>query len=358
MTNFGPTSSPEPAAGRSRGIAIHLLKASVTLIVIAAVGFAARGALQAWHETSDANRIGWQDIGWSWLWVSAALYALSLVPSSLVLSRALASLHQPVSLPLVVAAQLVGHVGKYVPGKAMVIILRASILNRGTAEVSIKLSAIAVIIETLNLIAVGAALSTVLVIVLDAPEWLRWVSGLMALGATIATLPPVLRFALSLKFRLRSTAAALRRRSLNQTDVTDRDREPLTWDSSDLLASWIWCTISWVFTGLSMAAVVAALVPYDQVPSVISLILICSAAMMLAFVAGFVSLLPGGAGVRELVLTALLEPSLGAGPAVVAAILARLIQLGVESILAAVVWCLFLPRYREAGRTPAAETEV
>lgn len=350
MTKPEPTSS----AGRpdrpgrphdARSWAIRLLKMTLTLVVIGAVVFAARGTIRAWHETAGANRIGWQDVRWSWLGVSGLLYAISLIPSSLVLGRALAALNQPISLPLVMAAQLVGHVGKYVPGKAMVIILRASVLNRGAAQVSLKLSAIAVIIETLNLIAVGAALSMILVIALDAPDWLQWVSGLMAVGAAVGTLPPVLRFALSLKFRLRNRAASWRGRQPSEMASTGPPADTLSWNTKDLLVSWWWCALSWAFTGLSMAAVVAALIPYQQIPSVIGLILICSAAMMLAFVAGFLSLLPGGAGVREVVLTTLLEPTLGAGPALVAAVLARLIQLAVESLLAVSVWGLFLPRY-------------
>ena len=323
---------------RLRLWAVRLAKWMITLSVIVAVAFAARESVSKWQQQSTATRITLADVRWGWLVLSAATYAISLIPAGLVLRRALAALHQPIGLRLVMAAQLVGHLGKYVPGKAMVIVLRASILSRGEAKVSIKLSAIAVIIETLNLIAVGAALAFLLVIVLDTPPWIKWGSGLMAVAAAIGTLPPVLRFALSRRLRIRT-----RRTPANESVPP----KVLDWTTKDLVAAWLWCAISWIFTGISMTAVVLALVPMATDQSIVSLTLICSAAAMLAFVAGFLSLLPGGVGVRETVLATLLGPIIGPGPALLSAVAARLVQLGVESILAAGIWIMMNRRRTE-----------
>jgi uncharacterized membrane protein YbhN (UPF0104 family) len=311
--------------------AVRLGKWMITVLVIAAVALAARESVSKWQQQSTATRITLADIRWDWLAFSAVTYAISLIPAGLVLRRALAALHQPIGLPLVMAAQLVGHLGKYVPGKAMVIILRASILSRGATKVSIKLSAIAVVIETLNLIAVGAALAFLLVIVLDTPPWIKWGSALMAVAAAVGTLPAVMRFALSRRLRIRT-----RRTPENETVPPI----PLNWTKNDLAAAWFWCTVSWIFTGISMTAVVLALVPSAAGQSIVSLTLICSAAAMLAFVAGFLSLLPGGVGVRETVLATLLGPIIGPGPALLSAVVARLVQLAVESILAAGIWTM------------------
>lgn len=320
---------------RLRGWAVRLGKWMVTLVVIGAVAFAARESVTKWHQQSTATRITLADVRWGWLSLSAVSYAISLIPAGLVLRRALAALHQPIALRLVMAAQLVGHLGKYVPGKAMVIVLRASILSRGDTKVSIKLSAIAVIIETLNLIAVGAVLALLLVMVLDTPEWIQWGSGLMAIGASIGTLPPVLRYALSRRLRIRT------RRTAAHEPVPPM---PLDWTINDLAAAWFWCAVSWFFTGISMTAVVIALVPLASDQSLVSLTLICSAAAMLAFVAGFLSLLPGGVGVRETVLATLLEQVIGPGPALLSAVVARLVQLAVETILAAGIWTMMSRR--------------
>src|SRR5690606_17624122 len=225
-----PEENPPRPLGRSWGIT--LLKCSITAVVVAAVVFAARGSIAAWNQQSSESQVALADVRWAWMAAAAVSYAVSLVPASLVLRRALAALHQPIALPLVVAAQLIGHLGKYVPGKAMVIVLRASILSRGHVKVSLKLSAVAVIIETLNLIAVGASLALLLVVILETPEWIKWTSALMAAGAAIGTLPPVLRFFLSRGLAVRSDGAL-----------------PLNWTADDLAAAWLWCTLSWIFTG-------------------------------------------------------------------------------------------------------------
>lgn len=314
--------------GWQRAWAIRLGKWMITAVVITAVALAARQSVSKWNEQSTAARITLADVRWEWLGASAVSYAVSLIPAGLVLRRALAALHQPVALRLVMAAQLVGHLGKYVPGKAMVIVLRASILSRGATKISIKLSAIAVIIETLNLIAVGAVLALLLVMVLDTPAWIRWGSALMACGATAGTLPPVLRFVLSRRLRI----------SMKRSRETETATMPLNWTAKDWWSAWVWCAVSWFFTGVSMTAVVLALVPMAADQSTVSLTLICSAASMLAFVAGFLSLLPGGVGVRETVLATLLGPIIGPGPALLSAVVARLVQLAVESTLAAAIW--------------------
>ncbi len=50
----------------------------------------------------------------------------------------------------------------------------------------------------------------------------------------------------------------------------------------------------------------------------------------LSVVAGFVSMLPGGAGVRELVVTLVLAPTIGSAPALAVAVWMRLVSLAAE----------------------------
>ncbi len=77
----------------------------------------------------------------------------------MVLSRALTAVGSPASLRSVAAAQLVGHLGKYVPGKAMVVVIRAAMLNRGGPAVSTRAATIAITIETLTVISTGAMIA-------------------------------------------------------------------------------------------------------------------------------------------------------------------------------------------------------
>jgi hypothetical protein len=368
---LGDLEAVDPGSGRTRRILFRLLRWGITLAVLGAVLLAARGSIDAWRRESDASRIGLKDIRWDWIGWSALAYAVSLFPSGLVLAQALRGLRQRVSLPLVTAAQLIGHLGKYVPGKAMVVVLRAAVLNRGPFRVSARVATAAVVIETASLVAVGSVLSLALVIVLDTPSWLRWGTALLAAGGLVGTLPPVLRMVFSRRWGVVPAAGP---ETLSgdspATEVVHRlpsvqNRSggkglaarlvqpiPLDWTAKEMAESWLWCTISWVFTGLSMTAIVLALIPRPLPTDPWSLTLISSAAAMLAFVAGFLSLLPGGALVRELVLATLLQPVIGQGPALLAAVAARLVQLAVECVLCAGIWFWLLKKKPTPEKAP------
>jgi uncharacterized membrane protein YbhN (UPF0104 family) len=368
---LGDLEAVDPGSGRTRRILFRLLRWGITLAVLGAVLLAAQGSIDAWRRESDASRIGLKDIRWDWIGWSALAYAVSLFPSGLVLAQALRGLRQRVSLPLVTAAQLIGHLGKYVPGKAMVVVLRAAVLNRGPFRVSARVATAAVVIETASLVAVGSVLSLALVVVLDTPSWLRWGTALLAAGGLVGTLPPVLRMVFSRRWGVVPAAGP---ETLSgdspATEVVHRlpsvqNRSggkglaarlvqpiPLDWTAKEMAESWLWCTISWVFTGLSMTAIVLALIPRPLPTDPWSLTLISSAAAMLAFVAGFLSLLPGGALVRELVLATLLQPAIGQGPALLAAVAARLVQLAVECVLCAGIWLWLLKKKPTPEKTP------
>jgi uncharacterized membrane protein YbhN (UPF0104 family) len=253
----------------------------------------------------------------------------------------------------------------------MVVVLRAAVLNRGPFRVSARVATAAVVIETASLVAVGSVLSLALVLVLDTPSWLRWGTALLAAGGLVGTLPPVLRMVFSRRWGVVPAAGP---ETLSgdspATEVVHRlpsvqNRSggkglaarlvqpiPLDWTAKEMAESWLWCTISWVFTGLSMTAIVLALIPRPLPTDPWSLTLISSAAAMLAFVAGFLSLLPGGALVRELVLATLLQPVIGQGPALLAAVAARLVQLAVECVLCAGIWLWLLKKKPTPEKAP------
>ena len=64
------------------------------------------------------------------------------------------------------------------------------------------------------------------------------------------------------------------------------------------------------------------------------------ACISLATVAGFVSLLPGGIGVRELVLFPLLEPRFGPVNAIVAIVVIRIVWLTAELMTSGTIYLL------------------
>ena len=143
---------------------------------------------------------------------------------------------------------------------------------------------------------------------------------MMAVGisilASVPTLPPMLRIVAA---------------RLIKTD-TEASGADIGWG---LFASgWAWSTLSWLLIGASFTLLVTAIPSVQPLPEMMELYLVCTAAISLAVVIGFASLLPGGAGIRELVVTTVLAVALGATHAILAAIAARILFVVVEGCVA------------------------
>jgi uncharacterized membrane protein YbhN (UPF0104 family) len=291
----------------------------------------ARDELQARYDRAQAAVPQWRNVKWWELLHGAAWYALGLAPSAWCFRRLLAALHQPVAGWRASRAHAMGHIGKYVPGKATVLILRvAGVAGPGVSKSAV---AIAMVAESLLVMAVGAAIGGLLVGWLGASQKLAIVAAVIGVAAIGPTLPPV--YALTL--------CVLRLNIPPQAQAEFAAWRPY-------LINLLLCALFWVATGISFQLIIeatpgAASMGWDwhDLPR-------ATAAMALAIVAGFVSFLPGGAGVRELVLTALLEPKLGPSTALAAAVLSRLVHMSVELLVALVLW----PIHRRAamGRQP------
>ncbi len=268
----------------------------------------------------------WQRLPWGWLMVAAACYAVGLLPTACYWHRVLRAFGQPVSCPRAVAAHLLGHLGKYVPGKAMVVVMRTTAI-RGPG-VQMPVAAAAVFVESLTMMASGATLSGVLIAVQGEHPGVTRLAAVVALLVAVPTLPPLFRQLVRLIARGKLTA------SVAQID------EAICWRL--FFAGWAWMLLTWTFLGASFAAIVQAVGEAQQAvdPAASGIaagdLVLAAAAMALAIVAGFVSLLPGGAGVREWILAAVLAPRIGPAGALLAAVVARLVFLAVELILAAV----------------------
>jgi uncharacterized membrane protein YbhN (UPF0104 family) len=134
------------------------------------------------------------------------------------------------------------------------------------------------------------------------------------------------------------------------------DAEPLPhFRSTTLLGGLALNLVSWFFLGASLWATVRAIQPYDLG---LEQWFTCIAYISIATVVGFLTIMPGGLGVREAVLTTLFEPALGASPALVAALLLRLTWIISEVVAAGVLYPLPLvcSRKQEAdGLTPKAD---
>lgn len=251
----------------------------------------------------------------AWLMAAMVAYSVGMLPAGLFWRRSLQRLDQPAPLLLTLYSYCLGHLGKYFPGKAMVIVLRIGVLAPlGVRKVATVLT---IFLETLTLMAVGSAAAAVCLLWLQL-DW-RWT--VLACGLTllmfVPTLPPLLR-------------EVLKR--------TQKDIEPSllkTWlkriDWNLLARGWLAMALAWLCYGASLYCVLRAS-PTAEFASVDSATIALSAvgASALAVVLGFVSFLPGGAGVREVVLSTMLSPIVGPVAAIAAAVWLRIVWLVAE----------------------------
>ena len=127
---------------------------AVKLLIVAVVLWLVRGTMkQSWHYLVEHPRPLRPD----WLALSGGLYLLALLPEGLFWHWALKALGQDVGLLETLRAYYIGHLGKYVPGKAMVIVLRTGLIHSHRVDTSIAVAS--VFLETLTMMAVGACIA-------------------------------------------------------------------------------------------------------------------------------------------------------------------------------------------------------
>ena len=263
----------------------------------------------------------WQASPW-WLMGAGTTYALGMVPAGWFWRTCLLRLDQPAPPLLTMYAYFLGHLGKYFPGKAMVIVLRlAVLLPLGVLKVA---TALTIFMETLTMMAVGSAVAAVCLLGLGM-DW-RWTilaCGLMVL-TFVPTLPPILRVVLK---RTQPNVA---------DDLMARWLARIDWGL--LARGWLALTITWLLYGASLYCVLRGN-PTSEFASVSLLTIALSSlgACAMAVVLGFVSFLPGGAGVREVVLSTMLAPIVGPVAAIAAAVWLRVVWLAAELLVAGVL---------------------
>lgn len=306
--------------------------AAVKMLVVVLVAWFVRDTLrEAWVQVRQSRF----ELRAGWLCLAGGLYLAGLLPAGLFWYAVLRRLGQKARLGETLRAYYIGHLGKYVPGKAMVVVLRAGLLQRGRVQTSI--AAASVFFETLTMMAVGACLAAAILAVRLREERFLLLSSLgLMIVALLPTLPPVFR-------RLARLAG------VGRTDPLLRARlDQLGFGT--LLAGWLGMLVVWAMLAWSLWATLRAIgAPArplaDWVP--------CAACVSLAMVAGFLSLIPGGLGVRDLILVKLLVPllALPAGQAALASALLRLVWLVSELAVSIIL-------YVGVGREPAAPQTV
>lgn len=336
-----------------RRITWNILRWGLALAVLA---FVARNAAGLW----DADQVEHLTIDPLWLVLAGAAYVAGWLPSVWFMRRLLFESGHPASPLCVARAYYCGHLGKYVPGKAAVVLIRAVLLReRG---VPFGAAALATVAETLALMGTGLALTLALA-TYALPEtaweklpasllWLKESRGFVTLIVvllTLITVPAVTGFAgrIAGKLAQRSMAA---RRSADSNDKTaseatsdstgeQSDSAPDAWSlqlSAGLLiqALLAFCG-AWFLHGLSLWCVLNSI---GDPGFSFNHWLICTVAASGGTSIGFFVLIaPGGLGIREGLVFATIAPLVGTPLAGAASILLRAVwfatEIGVSGVL-------------------------
>ena len=217
----------------------------------------------------------------------------------------------------------IGHLGKYVPGKAMVVYLRMDLVHSPRVERTV--AATSVFVETLTMMAVGAFMSAAILLIISNHIWLTLLAIGLMVGSGLPTVPPIFRRLVRLLQVHRANPRI--------------DRAIAGVNYRLMITGWISISAGWVFLGLSLWATLRAMPAADQVGEVsLRAVPLLTATVGLAMVAGFLSLIPGGLGVRDWILMELLAPGYAVSVALISAILLRIVWLLSELVISGILY--------------------
>jgi uncharacterized membrane protein YbhN (UPF0104 family) len=295
---------------------------AVKLVIVAVVVWFLRSTV-----VEAVAQLRQRPLEWSpaWLALSGLLYLAGLLPEGVFWHRVLRALEQDAGLGETLRAYFIGHLGKYVPGKAMVVVLRTGLIR--SQRVDTGLAVASVFLETLTMMSVGAFLAAA-ILAAAFPEHRAFVGLAIAMMvlAGLPTLPPVFS-------RLARLAGVGRSRPAVAEKLAGLHYRLLT-------GGWAAMTLGWLLMGASLWAVLRGT---GTTPDLWAQWHLDTAAVAVAVVGGFVSMIPSGLVVREAVLTGLLQRQLGDPVLALAApIVLRLVWLVAEVAISGILYPLGL----------------
>ncbi len=237
-----------------------------------------------------------------------------------------------------------GHLGKYIPGKVSVLLIRATLLKDFGVRVSV--AALTAAYETLAVMGVGLVLFLALVpYVINTEQLAEWPAWIQSVQSRPLLVPVLFLFALFVSLPLLSRLLNLFSKRITKSGVETSAADSQSTISIRLLYAGVFAfLISWCLHGLSLGLVVASLgnsgLDWQQWP-------VWTAAISAALALGFAVLFaPAGLGVREGLIAAILAGSPAIGPvnAFVAALLIRIVSFASEILTAFVLYYAFRTR--------------
>jgi uncharacterized membrane protein YbhN (UPF0104 family) len=332
-TTAGASAEPETTAQTGtrpgRTLARQLVRVVFLLAVLASFVAAIVGKR---HDIAD----GLRQLSPGWLVVAAVLVLGGTVAMGMSWRALLADLGSP--LPARPAARVffLGQLGKYLPGSVWPVVAQAE-LGRDHG-VPPRRSATAAML-TLAISLVASLVVAAATLPLATPAALRRYGWAFAAVPVLVVLlhPRVLNPLVATAFRI-----------LRRPAPTER----LTLAGIGRAAAW--ALVAWVLYGLQVAVLIGDLGATGP-----RAVLAATGAFALAWSVGFlVIIVPAGAGIREGVLTVALSPVLASAPALLVALISRLLLSGGDLLLAgAAVLAARRTGHDASIITPAAQAE-
>ncbi|MEM9412338.1 MAG: lysylphosphatidylglycerol synthase transmembrane domain-containing protein [Planctomycetota bacterium] len=290
---------------------IYLLRLFIFITVVIALGATVRNG---WSQISE-SKTGLSQLNFMCLLAALISYLVAMSLSCVFWRIALDALNCHPTWSRTFLAFFASQLGKYVPGKAMVVVIRTDMIRHDSSD--LVEAAASVFVETLTWIFVGSVISCILISLRFSDQVSLQLTALgLASIAGLATSPPVFRWLAS--------------------KTTKRSIELFAGiNAKTMLYGWSIMSIAWCFNALSLHLILAS---FPESNTNAGDFLTALACVSLATVAGFASLLPGGVGVRELVMLPLLTPKYGAAIAIFAAILIRLIWISAELLGSGIIY--------------------
>jgi len=302
---------------------------AVQLIVMVLVAWGIWRNIEKAIAQVQQQNFSFEELRWPWIVAAGILYLLGTLPMGLYWYRLMKAMKQDPRMFSAVRAYFIGHLGKYVPGKALVVVLRTSLVQGANLQRSVV--ATAVFAETLTMVAVGSVYGAILIVIwFSEQQLLLWTAVGIGLAAGFVTLPPVFR-----------TLVLLLKVSRINPEIEDK----LAGLSYPTMA-WGWGAniIGWTLLGSSLFATMASIPDADaQMAGGLAMFPLLAATVCLAMVVGFVTPIPGGMGVREYVIMEMMAPAFGPVVAVVSAVLLRVVWLLAEVALAIILYGIPAP---------------
>lgn len=326
MTNLGQ-SKQQPSSHPFRRL-WPVLKWLMFALVIAFVG---RRAWQLWRE----GDVGSVTVHWPWLLAAFGLYGIGWLPSVLYWHQLIHRFGGTSGRWDVAQAFFAGHLGKYIPGKASVLLIRAGMLaERGCRPGAAALTST---YETLTYMGVGLAVGLALAplvwrqIVVDLPVAIRpvferpLVFGVGVVIVCVLLVPAVAKILGLIARRLTPPVVSIGEVDLEAVKGSTESQPTLLNIEipASFLLGWSFVFVSaWLIHGLSLGCTLRAV----GVDASLSDWLIWTGDIWTASFLGFIAVFtPGGLGVREAALIELLksQPGISSSQAVAASVLLR-----------------------------------